>query len=64
MLIQGELVVKLPKDRVDQLVSSGAGARFDPGHGRIMKEWISVPARLSRRWSGLAGEALEFVRAP
>jgi hypothetical protein len=39
---QGKFVVKLPKKRVDELVSSGKGERFDPGHGRLMKEWIVI----------------------
>lgn len=30
----GNFVVKLPKQRVEQLEGSGAGRRFDPGHGR------------------------------
>jgi len=59
---QGELVVKLPKQRVDELVASGAGARFDPRHdGRLMKEWVTVPGRLSGDWAQLATEALQFV---
>jgi hypothetical protein len=61
MLVKGELVVKLPKDRVDELVSSGAGAQFDPGHGRLMKEWVSVPPDSTEDWERLAGEALRFV---
>jgi len=39
---QGAFVVKLPKERVDELVAFGKGERFDPGHGRAMKEWIAV----------------------
>jgi hypothetical protein len=61
MLVKGELVVKLPRDRVDEVVASGAGSRFDPGHGRVMKEWVSVPTQHGRRWGPLANEALEFV---
>jgi hypothetical protein len=61
MLVNGELVVKLPKDRVDELVDAGAGRRFEPGRGRIMKEWLSVPASGSRRWKGLVAEAKAFV---
>jgi hypothetical protein len=61
MLIKGELVLKLPKERVDQLVASGTGSRFDPGHGRLMKEWVTVPARRGRLWDRLADEALQFV---
>lgn len=33
MLVKGELVVKLPKGRVDELTASGVGHRSDPGHG-------------------------------
>jgi hypothetical protein len=61
MLVKGQLVVKLPKDRVDELVSAGAGAQFDPGHGRLMKEWASVAPDSSEDWERLAGEALQFV---
>jgi hypothetical protein len=42
MLVKGQLVVKLPRDRVDALVTAGTGDRFDPGHGRLMREWISL----------------------
>jgi predicted DNA-binding protein (MmcQ/YjbR family) len=32
------LVVKLPRQRVEQLVAAGTGERFDPRHdGRLMK---------------------------
>jgi hypothetical protein len=63
MLIGDELVVKLPRDRVGHLIDAGHGTRFDPGHGRLMKEWVSVPARRGRDWPKLADEALEFVRS-
>ena len=55
------LTVKLPKARVDDLVAAGVGARFDPGHGRIMREWISVPATHGQSWEALADEAMQFV---
>jgi TfoX/Sxy family transcriptional regulator of competence genes len=61
MLVRGELVVKLPRDRVDDLVDAGAARRFDAGKGRPMKEWASVPASASRRWRGLVEEARAFV---
>ena len=44
MIVRGNLVVKLPKARVDELVSRGAGTHFEPGPGRVMKEWISMSA--------------------
>jgi TfoX/Sxy family transcriptional regulator of competence genes len=61
MLVRGELVVKLPRERVDELVEAGAARRFDAGKGRPMKEWASVPASASRRWRGLVEEARTFV---
>jgi hypothetical protein len=61
MLVRGELVVKLPRDRVDELVDAGAARRFDAGKGRPMREWASVPASASRRWRGLVEEARTFV---
>jgi len=61
MLVRGDLVVKLPRCRVDELVEAGAARRFDAGKGRPMKEWASVPASASRRWKGLVEEARTFV---
>ncbi len=63
MLVRGELVVKLARGRVDDLITSGTGTRFDPGHGRPMKEWASVPAEHAATWEQLASEALEFVKS-
>jgi hypothetical protein len=58
--IQGTLVVKLPKDRVSALVASGQGEFFDPGHGRLMKEWIALKSQ-KLDWAALACEACNFV---
>ena len=62
MLVRGQLVVKLPKQRVDGLVTARAGTYFDPGHGRLMKQWISIPAG-TLNWVELAKEAHRFVKA-
>jgi TfoX/Sxy family transcriptional regulator of competence genes len=61
MLTRGTFVVKLPKERVDDLVEAGKGQRFDPGHGRLMKEWIAVEAG-ALPWVALAKEAHSYVR--
>jgi len=58
---KGEFVVKLPRQRVDALISSGQGKRFDPGHGRLMKEWLTVETTSGEVWLRLAKEAMEFV---
>lgn len=61
MLTGGELVVKLPRRRVDELVALGIGGPFDTGRGRVMKEWVTIAPRHGRDWRGLAREAREFV---
>ena len=58
---KGEFVVKLPRDRVDALVASRDGTRFDPGHGRLMKEWLAVSPKSKLDWLALAKEAMAFV---
>ncbi|HTQ31975.1 MAG TPA: hypothetical protein VMI53_12260 [Opitutaceae bacterium] len=60
---KGNFVVKLPADRVDALVAAGAGARFGPGHGRVMKEWFAADPKAAVNWLSLAEEALAFVSA-
>lgn len=62
MLFKGRLVVKLPNERVAELVKTGAAKHFDPGHGRLMKQWAAL-ARHEDRWVGLAREAHAFVTA-
>jgi hypothetical protein len=62
MLVRDKLVVKLPKPRVDALVASGKGDRFDPRQdGRLMKEWVTVESTYEEEWLALATEAMEFV---
>lgn len=56
-----QFVTKLPKARVDALVSAGYGKRFDPGQGRLMKEWVVVPDGTAD-WVELAKEAYQFVK--
>ena len=61
-LVRGQLVVKLPKPRVEALIASGDGERFDPRHdGRLMKEWITIDSTSEEEWLPLAREAMEFV---
>lgn len=56
----GDLIVKLPKERVTLLIEAGEGASFAPA-GRTFKEWVSIPARDAVKWRQLAEEALAFV---
>ena len=56
------LVVKLPRERVDDLVAAGRGAHFEPFHGRPMREWFIASQGQERDWLSLAEEALSFAR--
>jgi len=61
MPVKGRLVLKLPRDRVAALVASGSGGFFDPGHGRLMREWIALDLP-PREWKSLAREARDYVK--
>ena len=54
------LILKLPEKRMDELVSSGEGIRYDPGRGKVQKEWLAMAPTRSTSL-GLAKEAMKFV---
>lgn len=60
MLVHDDLVAKLPTARVDELVAAGRAKRFEPGHGKTMKEWVALPPPHDG-WRGIAAEARAFV---
>ncbi len=60
MSSRGQFVAKLPKQRVAELVAQGKGEQFDPGHGRLMREWCAIHGR-EGEWLALAREARKFV---
>jgi hypothetical protein len=62
MFVRGQLVVKLPRKRVDELVAEGHGERFDANKGTPMKEWFSLDPESGLAWPALAREALSFAR--
>jgi hypothetical protein len=57
----GDLLVKLPAGRVDELVGSGAARPFAPA-GRPFREWAAIPS-ISPSWKFLLDEAIEFAAA-
>lgn len=62
MEVKAKLVVKLTPERAAELCAKGAAEPFDPGHGRPMKQWVTVSKRASVDWLQLSREALEYVR--
>jgi hypothetical protein len=61
MVSGSRLVLKLPANRVAELIELGDGVPFDAGKGRPMREWVALTEQSSRRWSTLAAEACQFV---
>jgi TfoX/Sxy family transcriptional regulator of competence genes len=58
---KGRLVLKLPKERVDELVADGGAVHFDSGTGRPAKEWVAIDASRGKEWRTLAKDAQKFV---
>jgi hypothetical protein len=57
----GCLVLKLPRERVTELVGSGDGDPFAPA-GKVFREWVSVPSVHRDLWQRLLAEAVDFAR--
>lgn len=57
----GNLVVKLPRQRVDELVEDGEGLQFAPA-GKVFKEWVAIPAYDRDAWTELIEESISFVK--
>ncbi|HET9143417.1 hypothetical protein [Actinophytocola sp.] len=56
----GDLIVKLSRDRVAQLIADGLGKPFAPA-GRTFREWVRIDDRDHTRWTALIDEARAFV---
>ena len=57
----GGLVVKLPRQRVTELVQNGHGDPFAPA-GKVFREWVSIPTVDRNLWQTLLAEAADFAR--
>ncbi len=56
----GDLVAKLPRPRVAELIEAGVGRPFAPA-GKIFREWVAIGAEHVARWEPLVRESIEFV---
>lgn len=56
----GDLLVKLPAARVDELTAASKAHDFAPA-GRRFREWAAIPPHRHRSWKRLLDEALRFV---
>jgi hypothetical protein len=56
----GDLVVKLPKGRVEELVGADEGLPFAPA-GKVFSEWVAIPSYDPTHWAELISESIGFV---
>lgn len=56
----GDLIVKLPADRVNEMIDDGSAEPFAPA-GRRFKEWALITDRDEARWEQLLQDAITFV---
>jgi TfoX/Sxy family transcriptional regulator of competence genes len=61
MHVRGELVIKLPEGRCEQLDADGGARPFRIGQ-RVMREWTVIGAEREFEWDALADEALAYAR--
>jgi hypothetical protein len=56
----GHLLVKLPQERVEDLVAAGRAEPFAPA-GRRFRQWAAIPHAQGRDWPALLDDALAFM---
>jgi len=54
------LVVKLPRERVVELIEGGTGQSFAPAK-KVFKEWVLVDTHAEEQWKQLLQESIDFV---
>jgi hypothetical protein len=57
---RGELVVKVPADRVSELIASGEGQPLRSGK-RVMREWVTLEPADAEAVAGYVTEARRFA---
>jgi hypothetical protein len=58
---RGELVVKLPAARVNELIATGVGRPCDPSKGRPMRQWVRLTPADETACAAYVVEARNFV---
>ncbi|MGA9276331.1 hypothetical protein [Ilumatobacter sp.] len=58
--VGGNLVVKLPRNRVSELIETGEGLPFAPAR-KVFREWVALPVYDEARWTELIEESIGFV---
>ena len=56
----GELLIKVPESRADELVAAGAAERMVMRE-RTMREWVVLGPGAPEQWASLIGEAFAYL---
>lgn len=62
-LFNDSLIIKVPRERVSEIITIGIGESFTSGQNRIMKEWVSVKLEHGQNWLLYVEEAKAFVES-
>ena len=58
---KGQLVIKLPKERIEESIGEKKGEPFESGKSKFVPECMIVGPDHRKDWLALAREALKFV---
>jgi hypothetical protein len=64
MFTKGDLLIRLPPDRVSEVVASGDGLPYDPGTGKPMKKMVLIPVSKKDLWIEYCEEAKSHMVNP
>jgi hypothetical protein len=57
MFTKGDLLIRLPPNRVIEVIASGDGLPYDPGTGKPMKNMVLIPVSKKDLWIKFCEEA-------
>ena len=57
----GDVIVKLPAERVKELIAIGEAMPFAP-NGRTFREWATLTTTDANQWESYLQEAISFVK--
>ncbi|MHA2407076.1 MAG: hypothetical protein ACXACA_01720 [Candidatus Ranarchaeia archaeon] len=57
MFMKGNLLIRLPPNRVTEVIASGDGLPHDPGTGKPMKNMVLIPVSMKDLWIKYCEEA-------
>ena len=60
MFLKVNLLVKLPEERISEIIAAGDGEPYDPGTGKPMKNWVLITETRRELWIKYSEEAKQY----